>query len=285
MDSLTTPVPRWLIEHAERVIRETVEHNEWIPVTPWPKQLRFLATWEQEAFFGGAGGGAKSWALLMAALQYVNVPGYTALILRRNLTQLQQPGGLIDISHEWLRGTNARWKGDEYRWTFPSGAILKFGHIETERDKTSYDGSRFAFVGFDEATGFTESMYTYLFSRMRKARGLNFPIRMRATGMPGNIGHMWVRNRFVRCLDKRTKKFDAKARRDRAYIPAKLDDNPGLDTEQYLQSLSHLDPVTRQRIRNGDWEIAHQGGVFSPEGIELQQANIVPGQSGVIIAA
>lgn len=284
MIDTTTAPPAWVIQHAEEVIRTTVENNRWIPYTPFPKQLRFLASWELEAFYGGAGGGAKSWALLMAALQYVDVPGYTALILRRDKTQLELAGGLIDIAQQWLSGTEARWNGDQSRWLFPSGAILKFGDIEHEKRKYRYDGSRWAFVGFDELTGFTESMYRYLFSRTRKAVGLNFPIRVRSTGMPGNIGHNWVLNRFVKCLGE-DGKFSAALRRDRAFIPAKLEDNPGLDVVQYLESLAQLDPITRQRIRDGDWDIAHKGGVFAAEGIEVQRGNIQTGRTGVIIEA
>jgi hypothetical protein len=55
-----------------------------------------------EAFYGGAAGGGKSDALLMAALQYVDVPGYAALILRRTFKQLSLPGAIMARSNEWL---------------------------------------------------------------------------------------------------------------------------------------------------------------------------------------
>src|SRR3972149_1647976 len=49
------------------------------PHKPWPKQRAFLALDCQEAFYGGAAAGGKRGALLMAALQYIHVPGYAAL--------------------------------------------------------------------------------------------------------------------------------------------------------------------------------------------------------------
>ena len=56
------------------------------PHTPTERQREFLAATELELFFGGAAGGGKSVALLMGALQYVDVPGYAALILRKDTT-------------------------------------------------------------------------------------------------------------------------------------------------------------------------------------------------------
>ena len=59
--------------------------NKYIPVTPHPKQAAFLLLPHLEALFGGAAGGGKSVALLMAALQYADVPGYHAVIIPRTL--------------------------------------------------------------------------------------------------------------------------------------------------------------------------------------------------------
>ena len=53
-----------------------------LPTISTPQSL-FLLLDGLEAFYGGAAGGGKSDALLMAALMYVDVPGYAALILRR----------------------------------------------------------------------------------------------------------------------------------------------------------------------------------------------------------
>ena len=73
-----------------------------IPYEAHVKQQLFLLLDCQEAFYGGAARGGKSVALLMAALQYVDVPNYAALILRRTFPQLSIEGGLIPMSHQWL---------------------------------------------------------------------------------------------------------------------------------------------------------------------------------------
>jgi hypothetical protein len=53
---------------------------------------------------------------------------------------------------------------------FPNGALLKFSHMQHEKDMYNHKGAQYSFVGFDEATDFTEEMVTYLMSRMRNAK-------------------------------------------------------------------------------------------------------------------
>jgi predicted phage terminase large subunit-like protein len=45
----------------------------------------------------------------------------------------------------------------------------------------------------------------------------------------------------------------------RIFIPSRLDDNPHLDADGYRRSLAHLPAVTRERLLNGDWNIAEAG--------------------------
>ena len=55
----------------------------------------------REALFGGAAGGGKSDALLMAAVQYVDVPGYAAVLFRRTFADLALPGAAMSRAQEW----------------------------------------------------------------------------------------------------------------------------------------------------------------------------------------
>lgn len=226
---------------------------------PSPKQLAFLWLNCLEAMYGGAAGGGKSFAELMAALQYVDVPGYSALLLRRTFPELEQANGLIPVSKSWLAGTDAKWSDKKHRWTFPSGATLQLGHIEYEDDKYNYDGSQFQYIGFDETTGFTESMYRYMFSRLRAPIGLGIPLRMRAASNPGKEGHEWVKQRFI-----------TEGRQNgRVFIPATIDDNPYLDKEAYVKSLDQLDPLTRAQLLKGDWSVRPSGARFKREWFEV----------------
>ena len=165
-----------------------------------PKQLAFLMLPHREAMYGGAGGGGKSVALLAGALQYVDIPGYGALIIRKTYSQLTQSSGLIPRAQEWLAGTDARWNGDRRTWTFPSGATLAFGYLETSNDKYRYQGGEYQYIAFDELTAFEELDYRFLFGWNRKPKaGLlaKVPLRVRSASNPGGIGHDWVKRYFV----------------------------------------------------------------------------------------
>jgi predicted phage terminase large subunit-like protein len=214
------------------------------PEAPSAAQQRFLALDTAEALYGGAAGGGKSSALLMAALQHVDVPGYAALLLRRTYADLSLPGALMDRAADWLRGTDAKWNAQTKTWHFPSGASITFGYLENENDRYRYQGAEFQFCGFDEVTQFTEVQYTYLASRLRRPPGMAVPLRLRAASNPGGVGHQWVYERFV-----------AQPSEERPYVPARIEDNPGVDKEAYTRSLDLLDPVTRAQLLDGDWTV------------------------------
>lgn len=223
------------------------------------KQAQFLLLDNEEALYGGAAGPGKSSALFMAALQYVSVPGYSAILFRRTFRDLSLPGALMDRSKEWLMPTDATWKGQENCWEFPSGAKLAFGYLDTETDKYRYQSAEFQFIGFDELTQFTEDQYRYLFSRLRRLKTSHVPLRMRSASNPGGIGHDWVKQRFmVEGLEY-----------NRVFVPAKLVDNPFIDQVSYIKSLSNLDPITRQQYLEGDWNARHGGSIFKREKFEV----------------
>lgn len=245
---------------------QTVIYNPYIPHNPTVKQAEFLAIPDAaELLYGGAAGGGKSDAMLMAALQYVHVPHYRALLLRRTYADLALPEAIMDRARNWLAATDAKWISQHKRFDFPSGATLTFGYLDNENDKYRYQGAEFQFVGFDELTQFTESQYTYLFSRLRKLAGLDVPVRMRAATNPGGVGHAWVKRRFID-PDTATARF----------IPARLDDNPYIDQEGYEEALSKMDLATRQQLRDGVWQVDDPGAFWRRAWIERNRVLRVP---------
>lgn len=230
-----------------RFLLKTVDYNPFICEKPFKRQAEFLSLQCLEAFYGGAAGPGKSSALLSAALQYAQCPDYAALILRRTYPELRQPGALMDRAEVWLRG-KAQWSGERNTWLFPSGASLSFGYCEHDRHLERYQSGEYQFIGIDEVGEFTERQYLFFFSRLRKNIDSKVPLRMRSASNPGTE---WVKQRFVN-----------PGTDDIPFIKALIDDNPYLNTEEYIQNLNHLDPFTRERLLKGDWDVKPEGGLF-----------------------
>lgn len=244
----------------------------YLPFMPHPKQAVFLASTCIELFFGGSGGPGKSAALLMAAAQFVDIPGYAALILRTKLTDLTQEGALISMAHVWWDDNpDATYNANERKWSFKGGGSITFGYLSHEKHRGRYRGSEYQFIGWDELGEFAnEDDYTFLFSRLRRPKGmsreeivklhgeapdgmtlLDVPLRVRSASNPGGPGMAWVKRRFV---DEST--------RQAPYLPAKYTDNPAIDAEEYEMALSKLSDIERRRMGDGDWSIEEIPGAL-----------------------
>ena len=231
------------------------------------QQKVFLRTNAMEALFGGAAGGGKSSALLMAALQYVDVPGYSALLFRRTLQDLTLPGALMDRFREWIAPHDEiRWNANTYTATFPSGARIGFGYLNNKDDYLRYKGVELQFIGMDEVTEIRESDYRYLFSRLRRPSSgplAQVPLRMRAASNPAPN---WVRQRFL----------VEGPEYHRVFVPSKLTDNPGIDPDSYRRALQELDPIERRRLEEGDWWATSLGTMFRRDDFVLIDPFEVP---------
>jgi len=227
-----------------------------MPDTVWrphDRQREFLEIPDSvfEGFYGGAAGGGKSELLLMIPIvkNLVSHPRFAGLLLRRTYPELEK--NLIRRSHFFYEPAGGHYNQQDRRWTFPSGAIIQFGYAEIEKDVRRYDSDEYQYIGFDELTSFTKFQYTYLTSRCR-----GFIRLIRSASNPGNIGHGWVRARFIEpAKDGYVLLKDPKSGERRIFIPAKLTDNPYLLKEDpdYEKRLGLLPEAEIRAKRDGDW--------------------------------
>lgn len=247
-------------QQKEEYLRHTILDNKYIPHEPTERQLVAIMRMDRELFYGGAGGGGKSDYLLMTALQFVDYPGYAALILMETVSNLGKPDALLDRAHDWLYGSDAVWQDKKKSYLFPSGARMDFGYMQYENDKYQYKSAAYHTICFDEVTMFTETQYSYLFTRNRKPKNFSIPLRVRSAANPDGPGVIWVKNRFV---DKKNDPLTGKPRVNK-FIPAKLTDNPHIDQQDYIAGLALTDPLTRRRIQDGEWLLG-TGEIFKRE--------------------
>lgn len=246
----------------------------------------------------------NSVALLMAAAQYVDVPGYNAIIFRRSSKELSKGDGLIPLSMLWFnqfKNEGVKWDDDNKQWKFPNGSILGFGYLESERDKYNYIGQAYQFIGYDELTQQPYENYNFLFSRLVRNKTLEsygVPLRVRSTTNPNGQFTAWVHDRFI---NKRTRPnirnkiielahqrvqmgYLSEEEINEEYIKYRMPkfisslakDNPHIDMATYLNSLDNLDPVTRAQLLRGDWDIRTPGNLFSRDWFEQVPLAKVP---------
>lgn len=242
--------------------------NPYIPHWPHPPQARFLGLHLQhpsdqvfQALYGGAAGGGKSDALLMAAAQYAwRHPDFAAIIFRRTYTELSRPGAIMDRALQWWVPMGVPWNSQTKTFTFPSGARITFAYMQHEQDHLNYQGAEFQLTCWDELTQFPrESQFSYVgISRVRRLLGSRVPLRTLAASNPGGPGHTWVKDKFIGDPE-------AGVEAPWPYLPARIIDNPSIDQETYVEGLRTLHPTVRAQLLDGDWRARDPGDYFRAE--------------------
>jgi hypothetical protein len=238
-----------------------------IEYEPTNKQAMFHASTADEILFGGAAGGGKTTAIVMDALfRCLKYPGTNATIVRRNYRELED----TDIREAKARYPTsvAKYNVSRHEFSLVNGSIIQFRHCEHEDDKYEFQGAEIQFLYFDELTSFTESIYDYICSRKRAKIALGVAPTVRSASNPGNIGHSWVKKRFVdigpytsiQSINVYSEVLNQTRKVRSQYIPALAMENPHI-TSDYIFELERKPAPLRRALLNGDWD-AFEGKVF-----------------------
>lgn len=251
-------------------------------------QEQFLSSPADIVIYGGAAGGGKSYGLLMEPLRHVSNPQFGAVILRKNCPEITNEGGLWDESSKLYSLLQSVPRRGDLSWQFPSGAMVSFSHLESDRELFKWQGSQICLLGFDELTHFSKHQFFYMLSRNRSTCGVRPYVRATCnpdadswvaefiawwwdelTGYPiperagvvrwfvqGAGGIVWADTPAELLAD-----YPDQTPKSVTFIPAKLEDNPTLEANDpgYRANLQAQSHVERERLLHGNWLI--RGGI------------------------
>ncbi len=243
-----------------------------------PKQAEVFKSSANEIFYGGGVGGGKSYLLRLLAIYLAcRIPNLQIYLFRRTRpdlikTHVEGPKGIRSLLAEYIKSGLVELVEDECRFTF-NGSKIYFCHLKDEDDKNNYLSTEIHVLLFDELTTFTETMYTFLRTRVR-GTGLDLPDEFKgtipkiiSTSNPAGIGHNWVKRMFIDdAVPLEVRQMpDEDGGMKRQFVPALLIDNPFLLTEDpnYAARVKGMgSPALVKAYLEGDWSIV-QGQYFS----------------------
>lgn len=241
---------------------------DWIPTD---KQKTALARTEFEILYGGSRGGGKTDAGMAFLLYNVHHPKFRGLVIRRNADDLKD---WIDRATTFYKRVGGEKTGNPAEFKFPSGAIIRTGHLKDASAYTKYMGHEYQNIIVEELTHIArEDDYMKLLASCRSTIPDIKP-QIFCTTNPGSIGHDWVKKRFLVPADPEIPFVDAISGRSRIYIPAQVYDNPHImdNDPEYVKYLESLPPTLKKQWLEGSWDdFEIEGAIFGQEMMTLKQ--------------
>jgi predicted phage terminase large subunit-like protein len=262
-------------------------------------QTQFIECEADICIFGGSPGGSKSYSILLDVLNGTHLPKCRDLIVRRQLKDLTDDGGLIDDARDVFEATGATFNGQKNTFKWPSGASVIFGHMDNPAtDHLRYKSKQYARIYFEELTEFEEHQFWYMPSRNRSVCGIRPYIRATTNPHPGWVAQLLISGGYV---DGQTGYaieamsgvirwivrvkgilywFDSYEEAKKAFpdpkqkalsfcfIRSKLSDNKILNDADpdYESKIMIMDGIESERLLDGNWLITpNKGRVFRRE--------------------
>lgn len=269
---------------------------------PGPQEA-FLACDADIAGIGGAKGGGKTMALLLDPLYDISNSSFAAVVFRRTFPEIRMEGGLWDSSERvtLADGTKVPFYPSlgavpvesRLEWSFPSGATVRFAHMEHESDRLQFLlGLQAAWLGFDQVETFTYRQFWDLIGALRSMAGVHNRIRFSCNPDPDH----WTKTFMAWWLDPKTGlPIPERAGRVRwfvrvndeiewadapnqlaarygddcsplsfAFFPSTVYDNPILlkANPKYLATLKMMRQIQRERMLIGNWNAKEHAGSY-----------------------
>lgn len=245
---------------------------EWKPNDgPQYKFLEAVSSGEyDEVLYGGARGGGKTDAGIMALLYDIDQPLYRALVIRRNADDLRD---WSDRAERWYATQYFTKAGTPPEFVHPIGGKIRTGHLKDANAFSKYQGHEYHKILIEELTQIPrEEDYLKLKSSCRSTIPNLRPCTI-SNCNPDGPGFYWVKKRFRiegTPIDP-VITTDPITGLKRIFIPSRLADNPHLAKDPtYKAFLDGLPDGLREAWRDGSWDDPIIKGAYYTK--ELDQA-------------
>lgn len=229
--------------------------------------------------------------MLLECLRHKGVPGFSAVIFRRQATQVRNPGGLWDTSNDLFPYAGGTPRESSLEWKFQPDSKIKFASMEYDKDRFSWQGSQIPLIAFDELTHFSWSQFVYMLSRNRSLCGVRPYIRCTTNPDPDSWVRLfidwWIDNETGYPIHSRSGKLrwfivvndqtywsssrDALIKqypdcmpKSVTFIASTVHDNKILLSRDpgYISNLQAMPKFEREQLLMGNWNIRPTAGMF-----------------------
>lgn len=219
------------------------------------RQREFLEATEWDVGYGGAAGGGKTVALLMAGLLACERhPGIQVWCFRRSYPELRDSLIRELEIYGHARSLGAVWKASTNDLTFPNGSVMRFRYCESMVDATRYQGAEIQLLLIDERTLMDPAVVDFLYTRVRSGDSRIPVLGVRSGTNPGGLGHGAFKARYVTATSHGTRTYCDGRNRTVRFIPARITDNPKLNPEYEADLDAIADAALRSALKDGNWD-------------------------------
>lgn len=248
------------------------------------------------AIVGGAMGAGKSYALILEVMKHIGDPHFRCGIFRKNRANILCPGGLWEELLQVAQSCRLKVKTNRHdlKVTFPSGAVVQFGHANHPNFKQYLKGTQYTAIFIDEGDEFDEEIFKFLMARLRSKAKVKPYMRITTNPADGWIKRMikpflneeeypisskcgeifylyFINNEPV--LKKNKEDFlkdhglteeDLQYVRTFTFIAGRVDENKKLlaNNPEYVANLKTLSDHERDRYLYGWWGELPKDGMF-----------------------
>jgi hypothetical protein len=180
-------------------------------------------------------------------------PRFRGLVIRLNAKDLAD---WLDRARWMYRGTGAQFVGSPAEMRFPSGAVIRTGHLKDDSAYTQYQGHEYQRILIEELTQIPQEKYYEQLISSCRSTVMDLKPQIFATTNPGGVGHEWVKHRWGIPDVPLSNIFKETQFGNRVFIPSKVYDNPRLidNDPNYVKQLENIkDESLRKAWLEGSW--------------------------------